>query len=584
MRWPCIATRPSHIAARIRLITGTTWRMPARPKPTLNSGRRERSEPESGAGSRGGAARAGVEAEALRALAGEPRSDASAGARSAAPAPPAASIVTGMGKSGHVARKIAATLASTGTPAQFVHPAEASHGDLGMIDRERCGAGAVQFRRDAGAGRHHRLCARFGIPLIGDHRRRATARWPGRRRDADPAAVDRGLPAGPGADHLDHHDAGAGRCAGGGAAGAARLHAGRISTCCIRAASSASSLLRVADLMHGGDELPLCRRDASMTEALLVMTAKRFGCVGVVDAAAAWSASSPTAICGATCRRRLVAAGRRDHDAQAAHHRAGRAGRRGAGAMNGHEAHHHAVRGRGRQAGRHRAPARSACAPAWPRPEAARISPKARPAIACSRDAARSAGCAGAVRAAGLRRRTGVVIGCLARCCSAPCFARSSVPVAPTGPASAWTTRASPARTVATGCSTSPPKPPQKRDRRSRSDAPKADLTTGGQLDVAVGANRQVRPEKQWLDLNGKVELSDDDGYQVTPTAAIDLRPAYASGDAPVEGHGPAGHVDSQGFRVPITAAPSISPARPIWRCTDADNCADPQSNGAEAP
>src|ERR1017187_7783616 len=42
-------------------------------------------------------------------------------------------IVSGMGKSGHVARKIAATLASTGTPALFVHPAEASHGDLGMI-------------------------------------------------------------------------------------------------------------------------------------------------------------------------------------------------------------------------------------------------------------------------------------------------------------------------------------------------------------------------------------------------------------------------------------------------------------------
>src|SRR5471030_119069 len=45
-------------------------------------------------------------------------------------------VVTGMGKSGHVARKIAATLASTGTPALFVHPAEASHGDLGMIAPE----------------------------------------------------------------------------------------------------------------------------------------------------------------------------------------------------------------------------------------------------------------------------------------------------------------------------------------------------------------------------------------------------------------------------------------------------------------
>ena len=44
-------------------------------------------------------------------------------------------VVTGMGKSGHIATKISATLASTGTPAQFVHPAEASHGDLGMITR-----------------------------------------------------------------------------------------------------------------------------------------------------------------------------------------------------------------------------------------------------------------------------------------------------------------------------------------------------------------------------------------------------------------------------------------------------------------
>src|SRR5690348_10602034 len=45
-------------------------------------------------------------------------------------------VVTGMGKSGHIARKIAATLASTGTPAFFVHPGEASHGDLGMITRD----------------------------------------------------------------------------------------------------------------------------------------------------------------------------------------------------------------------------------------------------------------------------------------------------------------------------------------------------------------------------------------------------------------------------------------------------------------
>src|SRR3546814_21024033 len=55
-------------------------------------------------------------------------------------------IVTGMGKSGHVARKIAATLASTGTPAHYVHPAEASHGDLGMIT----GNGAVLALSNSG--------------------------------------------------------------------------------------------------------------------------------------------------------------------------------------------------------------------------------------------------------------------------------------------------------------------------------------------------------------------------------------------------------------------------------------------------
>ena len=57
-------------------------------------------------------------------------------------------VVTGIGKSGHIARKIAATLASTGTPAFFVHSAEASHGDLGMITPRRRRHRAVEFRRE----------------------------------------------------------------------------------------------------------------------------------------------------------------------------------------------------------------------------------------------------------------------------------------------------------------------------------------------------------------------------------------------------------------------------------------------------
>ena len=62
-------------------------------------------------------------------------------------------VVTGIGKSGHIARKLAATLASTGTPAFFVHPAEASHGDLGMITADDVVRDAVEFRRDRRARR-----------------------------------------------------------------------------------------------------------------------------------------------------------------------------------------------------------------------------------------------------------------------------------------------------------------------------------------------------------------------------------------------------------------------------------------------
>jgi len=76
-------------------------------------------------------------------------------------------IVTGMGKSGHIARKIAATLASTGTPAQFVHPAEASHGDLGMIVESDC---VLAISRSGETGELSDLlyhCHRLSIPLIG---------------------------------------------------------------------------------------------------------------------------------------------------------------------------------------------------------------------------------------------------------------------------------------------------------------------------------------------------------------------------------------------------------------------------------
>ena len=89
-----------------------------------------------------------------------------------------------MGKSGHVARKIAATLASTGTPALFVHPAEASHGDLGMIVAGRRGPGAVQLRRDRRTCRPGGAYAPLRPAAGGDHRARRFDAGRRRRRRA----------------------------------------------------------------------------------------------------------------------------------------------------------------------------------------------------------------------------------------------------------------------------------------------------------------------------------------------------------------------------------------------------------------
>jgi arabinose-5-phosphate isomerase len=76
-------------------------------------------------------------------------------------------IVSGMGKSGHIARKIAATLASTGTPAQFVHPAEASHGDLGMIVEADCVLAISRSGETAELSDMLYHCRRIHVPIIG---------------------------------------------------------------------------------------------------------------------------------------------------------------------------------------------------------------------------------------------------------------------------------------------------------------------------------------------------------------------------------------------------------------------------------
>ena len=90
-------------------------------------------------------------------------------------------IVTGMGKAGIIGQKIAATLASTGTRAHFLHPAEAFHGDLGRIHPDDVVLMLTQSGETAEVVQLLPSLREFGVPLVGDHRRRRRARSAGRR-------------------------------------------------------------------------------------------------------------------------------------------------------------------------------------------------------------------------------------------------------------------------------------------------------------------------------------------------------------------------------------------------------------------
>ncbi|HEY1261700.1 MAG TPA: KpsF/GutQ family sugar-phosphate isomerase [Stellaceae bacterium] len=192
-------------------------------------------------------------------------------------------IVTGLGKSGHVASKITATLASTGTPAQFVHPVEASHGDLGMIG---AGDAVIVLSNSGETAELADIVAysrRFGIPLI--------AVTGGRRSTlAEAADVVLVLPAAEEACPmgLAPTTSTTAMMALGDALAIALLERKGFSSTDFRMLHPGGKLgrrlLRVADIMHPAEEVPLVTPDARMSEAILVMTAKSFGCVGVGDA------------------------------------------------------------------------------------------------------------------------------------------------------------------------------------------------------------------------------------------------------------------------------------------------------------
>jgi arabinose-5-phosphate isomerase len=192
-------------------------------------------------------------------------------------------IVTGLGKSGHIGRKIAATLASTGTPAQFVHPVEASHGDLGMIG----GNDAVLALSNSGESIELAdiiaYSRRFDIPLIAITGGADSAL-------ADAADVVLLLPATGEACPmgLAPTTSTTMMLALGDALAIALFERRGFSSADFRlfhpGGKLARRLLRVDEIMHREAEIPLVSPDAHVSEAILVMSAKGFGCVGVCDA------------------------------------------------------------------------------------------------------------------------------------------------------------------------------------------------------------------------------------------------------------------------------------------------------------
>ena len=192
-------------------------------------------------------------------------------------------IVTGMGKSGHVGRKIAATLASTGTPSHFVHPAEASHGDLGMVQPEDVvialswSGEAVELSAIVGYTR------RFRVGLIAITANRDSALG----READiPLVLPKAEEACP--NGLAPTTSTTVQMALGDALAVALLEARGFSRQDFYVyhpgGKLGAQLKTVATIMHSGERLPVVGETAAMSDVVSMITAKGFGCAVVIDA------------------------------------------------------------------------------------------------------------------------------------------------------------------------------------------------------------------------------------------------------------------------------------------------------------
>jgi len=191
-------------------------------------------------------------------------------------------VVTGMGKSGHVGNKIVATLASTGQPAFFVHPGEASHGDLGMVQLDDVVIALSNSGETSELSDIIAFTRRHRIGLIAMTRGAQSTL-------AEAADVALLIPDSPEACPMGLAPT---------TSTTVMLALGDALAVCLleRKGFSAQDfknfhpggklgqrLLKVADLMHDGDQVPLVGQDTPMSDALIVMSQKSFGVVGVVD-------------------------------------------------------------------------------------------------------------------------------------------------------------------------------------------------------------------------------------------------------------------------------------------------------------
>ncbi|MGB0570772.1 MAG: KpsF/GutQ family sugar-phosphate isomerase [Alphaproteobacteria bacterium] len=191
-------------------------------------------------------------------------------------------VVTGMGKSGHIARKISSTLSSTGTPSFYVHPGEASHGDLGMIAHDDVVVALSNSGETPELSDVINYCRRFYVPLIAITGRDGSSLAENADCTLLLPAITEACPMG-----LAPTTSTTAMLAVGDALAIALLDRRGFTAEDFQVlhpgGQLGQNLLRVCDLMHSEEALPLLDANASVGDAILEMTNKGFGCAGIID-------------------------------------------------------------------------------------------------------------------------------------------------------------------------------------------------------------------------------------------------------------------------------------------------------------